>query len=71
LVSGGTAARNAYGRGEAAPIDKHGFDDFRHLFKVSRDVALGQKAKFRVYQRMSAFASNADTPSLMARTVSW
>ena len=29
-----------------------------------------QKAKFRVYQRMSAFASNADTPSLMARTVS-
>ena len=33
--------------------------------------AEGQKAKFRVYQRMSAFASNAVTPSLMARTVSW
>jgi len=31
---------------------------------------LGQKAKFRVDQRMSAFASKADIPSLISRTLS-
>jgi hypothetical protein len=31
---------------------------------------MGQKAKFRADHRTSAFASKADIPSLMARTVS-